>query len=96
MTYDKLNHLYAWNGGECPIHPKTVIDGIERGLYWEGALAEELDWPSFRGAFRIIKLYVEPREFWIVGTLAYQDKRSAITEFPGTTAIHVREVEQPL
>ena len=95
-TYDKLNHWYGWNGGECPVHPETVIDGTERGIFWEKAIAVELDWPSFRGAFRIIKLHVEPREFWIFGRRVFDTAREAKQAFPGVDPIHVREVEQPL
>ena len=99
-TYDKLNHLYAWNGGECPIHPRTVISGIERGIHWDDVLAGELDWQSFRGAFRIIKLHVEPKVIWVN---EYETHLSA--KFMETTAIGsaatdavrvaVRYVEKP-
>ena len=105
-TYEKLNHWYGWNGGECPVHPATVVECSymdKRGVLSGDARSFPWNGQTFRGvetdrpcAFRIIKLHVEPREFWIVGTLVYRDKRSAITEFPGTPAIHVREVEQPL
>ena len=27
-TYDKENHWYGWNGGECPVHPETTIEAI--------------------------------------------------------------------
>ena len=100
-TYDKLHHWYGWNGGECPVHPETVIDGIERGVFWDDGAAGEVDWPSFHGAFRIIKLHVEPKVIWVneyanhVATSPTQDDaiRSA-----GKNAIRVavRYVEKPL
>ena len=24
-TYDKTGWFYGWNGGECPVHPKTIV-----------------------------------------------------------------------
>ena len=113
-TYDKINHWYGWNGGECPVHPETEIDVmLACGEKQVGCNAREFYWlhDSFQGrviiAFRITRLYVEPRkarEWWITdfGTgshfwLAY-GSREAVNEgaLSGSARIiHVREVLEP-
>ena len=51
---------HGWNGGECPVHPKTVVLGIEdTGAQWTGP-ANHKEWQSFHGAFRVVTPYVEP------------------------------------
>jgi len=59
---------HGWNGGECPVHPETVVvvkwacNGVETNEYpakyvgsnWDGVCA-----------FRVIKEHHEPREFWV-------------------------------
>ena len=56
---------HGWNGGECPVHPKSVVSGIEQsGTRWQ-AEAFANDWSSFRGAFRVVEVYCEPRTFWV-------------------------------
>ena len=75
-TYDKINHWYGWNGGECPVHPETEVFAIVRDFQM-GALwgdAKKLEWSHSQDSgdiitFRVTRLYVEPkrpREFWIV------------------------------
>jgi hypothetical protein len=68
MTYDKINHWYGWNGGGCPVHPDTEVFAIVRdfqvGVLWKGA--GEMTWEHRQTdndiiAFRITRLYVEPR-----------------------------------
>lgn len=62
MTNYETNTWYGWNGGECPVHPKTQVEAIEEiGVRWT-ALADECDWRSFKGAFRVVKPYVAPLE----------------------------------
>lgn len=57
---------HGWNGGECPVHPKTQVRALEQiGVNWNAA-AEDCDWNSFKGAFRVVKEYREPRELWHV------------------------------
>ena len=78
---------WGWNGGECPVHPKSRIDA-NNGC-WAG-FAAEIDWQSFRGAFRVLVAHVEPpkpREFWLSPTMHVYDKKPY-----NQHAIHVREV----
>jgi hypothetical protein len=104
-TYDKENHWYGWNGGECPVHPETTIEAItvadKDPTFRLTGRAGGHHWGSgYIIAFRIIKLYREPRkarEWWIAsspnffghvafGTYAEANKTSA------HEIIHVREV----
>lgn len=69
---------HGWDGGECPVHPESVIDAVwpstidDKKSY--RATKKAKDFPWFVGGpwkpflFRVIKPYVEPpkpREFWI-------------------------------
>jgi len=93
---------HGWNGGECPVHPETVVEAIfddgtsnvfrsvkaqaSRKFYWEIG--------STIVAFRVIKEHKEPREFWIVkvaGELPEVHGHKPIFH-DGIEVIHVREV----
>jgi hypothetical protein len=63
--------IYGWNGGECPVHPETVVkfwmrdgysvpEGIGRSLRWSalGASSDII-------AFQVVKAYVEPKVIWV-------------------------------
>ena len=97
---------YGWNGGECPVHPKSVVDVclIYRACV-EGETAEQWFWDAKRTrirAFRVTKPYVEPpkpREFWIneyasVRSGLYESKEEAdeVATSGRIRCIHVREV----
>lgn len=58
---------HGCNGGECPVHPESIVDllyadpehavlSIEAGDY---------HWDSDLVAFRVIKQHREPRELWM-------------------------------
>lgn len=93
---------HGWNGGECPVHPKSEIDAkwITRdGCFAadDGRIALINNWKT-PCLFRVTKPYVEPREFWIVETdgttLTFQNEGLAkeyARDF-GFYVIHVREV----
>ncbi len=63
-TYDKKNHWYGWNGGQCPVDPKTRVEYM---TYHNGkavSMAGKLDWVHEDLvykiiAFRITKLPVD-------------------------------------
>lgn len=104
MTNYNDGKWHGWNGGECPVHPETEIEGIytESTLY-KGVikgLADAFSWG--RGeydlglvAFRVVKEHREPREFWIMtekGVLrSYRASKPDVVPF-GWECIHVREV----
>ena len=112
MTDYNDGKWHGWNGGECPVHPKTLIDYVwlykgdkgsvvltdERagGILFEGSGRGELV------AFRVVKEYKEPREWWIL----WSPKGNLIGNFSKASAedknrthyagkgeiVHVREV----
>ena len=99
MTNYNDGAWHGWNGGECPVHPKSMVEavwhdpnqettGIRKGPALGGA------WHSQIVKFRVVKEYREPREFWIVGVCVFESAREAKTAFPGCTPIHVREVTE--
>ena len=98
MTDYNDGRWHGWNGGECPVHPKSVVDAILMdGSRTHGlgiSLAGNLDWTHGLGnddiiAFRVVKEYREPREFWI-----YEDDQGNLyasrNQIPGS--FKVREV----
>ena len=113
-TYDKENHWYGWNGGECPVHPETIVDVLEREN--DSGIVEAKEWRAENFcwtdpdiiAFRIVKLYREPRkarEWWLTvceedgWSGFYESKRlaeeHAVDSGPDTEIVHVREVLEP-
>ena len=69
----------GWNGGECPVHPNTVVeyitatDGpVRRESAYGEVEARRLSWVDDEEgwivvAFRVVKEYREPSECWAVG-----------------------------
>lgn len=62
---------HGWNGGECPVHPKTKVELVAGNWLASGIAAREHDWSGDQKypiiAFRVVKEFREPREWWIVG-----------------------------
>lgn len=96
---------HGWNGGECPVHPKTEVEVV--WLYRDNSLYKQP--PSAAGnvaflgnehgaiiAFRVLKEFRGPSEWWIVGGCeAWDDEelaRGSARRLPDATVIHVREV----
>ena len=59
---------HGWNGGRCPVHPRSKVDvlfgdGLGSGLLY---FAGDLDWgvDPHPVAFRVVKEYKEPREVY--------------------------------
>lgn len=60
--------IHGWNGGDCPVHPETVVefwlrnggcsDTIRAGCLWWGHSDSDADCDII--AFRVVKEYVEP------------------------------------
>lgn len=62
---------HGWGGGECPVHPETVVETKDLDGYEEEVNSGAVNWDHGFGcndivAFRVIKEHKEPREFWIV------------------------------
>ena len=79
MTNYNDGKWHGWNGGECPVHPESVVKVQVRSESRHEAdrdktqrRAVEWDW-SIEGvdgditAFRVTKEHKEPREFWLCG-----------------------------
>lgn len=98
---------YGWNGGECPVHPKTTIvvkwscNGVETAPE-EASLFSEHHWrqPNIC-AFRVVKEYREPRELWhlldrdgqVFDTFTnVDDAKHDLTQYANFTLVHYREV----
>lgn len=61
---------HGWNGGECPVHPESVVWVIPcKGAkdYTPEITARNASWSGngHIAAFRVVKPYQEPREFYV-------------------------------
>ena len=70
MTDYNDGKWHGWNGGECPVHPETVVEVVTTEGSGEGpAVAFVWDKPDYLNnwivAFRVIKPYREPREVYL-------------------------------
>ena len=96
--------IHGWNGGDCPVHPETVVKVWFRvgsrgekqsGNYYWGCSGANSDII----AFRVVKEYVEPKVIWVNeyanGDLfAYWDEKHAKRLVGSdTTRIAVKYVE---
>ena len=62
--------IHGWNGGDCPVHPETVVK-----VWFEVSLntlqrAGDLDWKVRDEdwsiiAFQVVKQHVEPKVIWV-------------------------------
>lgn len=87
MTHDYNDgQIWGWNGGECPVHPKTVVEVWFRGGGSSVTAAHRLFWTHSDKdgdiiAFRVVKQYAEPKVIWVNEypdeLVAYPDEQSA-------------------
>lgn len=80
---------HAWNGGECPVHPKTVVKACFEGQTGFMHKAGDFNWGLSEfpiTAFKVVKEHKEPREFWV------HPVSGASFGTPQLGFIHVREV----
>lgn len=100
MTNYNDGKWHGWDVGECPVHEKSEVRVVfyNGDTTWTHYLFEVGDLPwNISGnpivAFRVVKEYKEPREFWIRGDLAFDSKVDAETwGLSDFQIIHVREV----
>ena len=78
MTDYNDGKWHGWNGGECPVHPKTIVAAIAANGNMAAdsfspsfieRQAETITWTKDKGAvraaivaFRVVKAYQEPQE----------------------------------
>ena len=106
MTNYNDGKWHGWNGGDCPVHGKTMVEVIwfSAGHTVQSSVTEaskRLTWRcGYAGippvAFRVVKEYKQPREYWV-----NYEKRSILTirgnddneTFVNRGYIHMREVD---
>ena len=95
MTNYNDRNWHGWNGDECPVSPKSIVDVVwhdERlkstGIY-EGWAAELLEWGHVL-RFRVVKENKQPRDFWLTTDGKFSKKKP----WYFVEAIHVREVTE--
>ena len=98
MTNYNDGNWYGWNGGECPVNPKTLVEALYPSGLGSTGIACNRNWTSPL-LFRVIKENKEPkepREFWLKGACVFGSKDKALEYTHGWTSdfetIHVREV----
>lgn len=108
MTNYNDGKWHGWNGGECPVHVNSKIEWVwnyKNGdtLISSGHAGDAAFLGTSYGAviaFRVIKEYKEPRDWWSVGSVNYPTIELAETALASAKArgafaeeiIHVREV----
>ena len=65
MTDYNDGKIHGWNGGDCPVHPETVVDVWLRNGIIEEIRAAVLLWKHKNNggdiiAFQVVKQFVEP------------------------------------
>lgn len=99
MKYEE-NVWYGWNGGECPVHPDTVVEVVYSNWASTGikTITDPARMASWRGgdlnliAFRVIKEHKESREFWLCGNDIFGSREMAENWGMSGEIIHVKEV----
>lgn len=86
MTDYNDGQIHGWNGGECPVHPKTRVLYWLRGGARDENPANELSWRHSRStadiiAFRVTKVHHEPKTIWVneykTGMISYHTEGEA-------------------
>lgn len=95
MTDYNDGKWHGWNGGECPVHPETIVEYVTINGHNDNraacGLVFDRDNLSAIIAFRVIKEHREPREFWIRAGVDYPRAYDAEPD-DASRYIHVREV----
>lgn len=71
MTVDYNDgKIHGWNGGECPVHPLSVVEGWMECGEKSTATASSWYWENIFGdgnliAFRVVKVFKEPKTLWV-------------------------------
>ena len=105
MTNYNDGNWWGWNGGECPVHPKTRVevvyyeDAIPDPVWLDQDAAGDFNWQSDTIiAFRVTREHREPREWWMSGGRVFDCAKSAHQNIMGcgmddyAEVVHVREV----
>lgn len=104
MTDSNNGQIWGWNGGECPVHPKTVVRyWLRSGRTFDENTAYALRWCHNESAgdivaFQVVKVQTEPKVIWVNeyadGPVAFNTERSARNyAMPSVVRIAVKYVE---
>lgn len=64
---------HGWDGGECPVHPETVVECLlECGHSGEMPAGWWTVWKTEVAAFRVIKEHKEPRNVYLKELTQYK------------------------
>ena len=101
MTDYNDGKWHGWNGGECPVHPESVVSIVlENGSVYHNQRADDWDFSNGEDClpiigFRVTRPYVKPREWcvcWDDGEefckVVYDGRPTSIWN----NIVHVREV----
>lgn len=89
MTDYNDGKWHGWNGGKCPVHPKSEVEAVCESTCHSGygrvtwKVAGDMTWSETLQpiiAFRVVKEYREPREWWL--TLSKWTESTAIHNNP--------------
>ena len=71
MSEYVTGQIYGWNGGECPVHPETVVQvWLRMGTTSDRQCANGFPWSHLSSSgdivcFQVITPYAEPKVFWV-------------------------------
>ena len=70
MTKYVTGQIYGWNGGECPVHPETIVQVWLRRDTSDRQCAKGFSWSHLRSSgdivcFQVITPYAEPKVLWV-------------------------------
>lgn len=72
MTEYVTGQNYGWNGGECPVHPKTVVEYWTRSGRTSSLRSKAtcLEWEHNNSGgdivcFHVITPHIEPKVLWV-------------------------------
>ena len=101
MTDYSDGKWHGWNGGDCPVHPNSMVECVistTAKCREHICLAGSLHWAADKGivAFKVTKEHKQLREYWV-----NYENRSVLTirdnddneTFVNRGYIHMREVE---
>ena len=91
--------IHGWNGGDCPVHPETVVEywlraGVEGGRHE----ADGLLWGHSKSAgdiiaFQVVKEHREPKTIWVneypAGHSTNHTSEVDARKFAGATATRI-------
>ena len=71
MSEYNNGQIWGWNGGDCPVHPETLVKTWRRLGGCEPNLpAKKMEWGHLKHcgdiiAFQVVKVHTEPKVIWV-------------------------------